>query len=253
MSFSNLLFFASLASLAFVAGGALPLYRSAWGRHALHRLMAFGAGVLLGAAFLHLIPEAVEMGGGLTSWGLMSAFFIIFTVEQASLTHYLPEHHADPCSDDPEVDRPIRAVGMVTFFAMAIHGLIDGLILTTAFDVSLSLGLVAAFAIIVHKLPAGLSLSSVLLSSEYPRYRILLLSTLVALATLVGAMAAYLWLMGVPEPLLALLLGFSAGSFIYVGAVEILSRLHEERDLLLLAFFALGLASMILSSLYEIG
>ena len=56
-------FYGLLAGTATVVGSLFVLYRAGWGRGGLYRLMAFASGVLLGAAFVHLIPEAVgEVG-----------------------------------------------------------------------------------------------------------------------------------------------------------------------------------------------
>src|SRR4051812_24028904 len=43
-----------------LAGGALPLFASV---RRSDLLLSFSAGVMLGAAFFHMLPEAVELGG----------------------------------------------------------------------------------------------------------------------------------------------------------------------------------------------
>ena len=46
--------------LGALAGGALPLFASV---RRSDLLLSFSAGVMLGAAFFHMLPEAVELGG----------------------------------------------------------------------------------------------------------------------------------------------------------------------------------------------
>ena len=70
----------------------------------------------------------------------------------------------------------------------------------------------------------------------------LLLSTLVAVATPVGAFGVWFWTKGVSEITLAVLLGIAAGSFIYVATADILPRLHEEQDKPSFLYLLLGVA-----------
>lgn len=171
-----------LAGTATVIGSLFVLYRAGGERKDLYRLMAFASGVLLGAAFVHLIPEAMEQARRPAAWGLVIGFAAFFTLEQVTFSHACPEY----CQDCP-----VHAMGLVAFAALALHSLVDGLALAAGFGVSSGLGLTAAFAVIVHEIPEGLSMTAIALAAGYGRKRALMLSLVVALATSLGALIAY--------------------------------------------------------------
>lgn len=233
-----------LAGTATVIGSLFVLHRAGWGRGGLYRLMAFASGVLLGAAFMHLIPEAVERGGHPAAWGLVIGFAAFFALEQVTFSHACLEY-CENC--------PVHPMGLVAFAALTLHSLVDGLAVAAGFGASAALGLVAALAVIVHEFPEGLSMAAIALGAGYGRQRAFLLSLVVALATPLGAVAAYAGVQGIADPMLGLLLGVAAGSFLYVGATDILPQLHQQRDASAFALFLGGLGLMLLSAVYGSG
>jgi zinc transporter ZupT len=197
--------------------------------------MAFGSGVLLGAAFLHIIPEAVALSGSRAGLGLAGAFVAIFAVEQFGLAHACPECVAErPCRVHP--------MGWIAFSALGLHSLMDGLSIAAGFAASEALGIVAAAAVLVHKVPTGISLAAILLGAGFSTLGAFLLTVGVALATPVGTLASWGLLIQLTPGMLAAILGVSAGSFLYIGASDILPRLHEERSLPVFLLLVLGLA-----------
>lgn len=232
-----------LAGTATVIGSLFVLYRAGGQRQALQRVMAFASGVLLGAAFLHLIPEAVEQARLPAAWGLVIGFAVFFALEQVTFSHACPEY-CENC--------PAHPMGLVAFVALTLHSLVDGLAVAAGFGVSAGLGLVAAFAVIVHEIPEGLAMTAIALAAGYGRKKTLLLSLVVALETPLGALLAYAGVTGITGSLLALLLGIAAGSFLYVGATDILPQLHRQRIRGAFALFMAGLGLMLLSGVFNI-
>ncbi len=214
-------FYGLVAGTATVVGSLFVLYWAGGERAGLYRLMAFASGVLLGAAFVHLIPEAVERGRHPAAWGMVIGFAAFFALEQVTFSHACPEY----CEDCP-----VHPKGLVAFAALTLHSLMDGLAVAAGFGTSAALGLVAAFAVIVHEFPEGLSMTAIALGASYGRQRAFLLSLVVALATPPGAVAAYAGVRGIADPVLRLLLGVAAGSFLYVGATDTLPQLHRQQD-----------------------
>lgn len=242
-TFTNVFLYSLLAGTATVMGSLFVLYRAGNKRINLYGLMAFAAGVLLGAAFLHLIPEAMEQAGRPAAWGLVIGFAAFFALEQVTFSHACPEYCQD-CRVHP--------MGLVAFAALSLHSLVDGLALAAGFGVSTGLGVSAAFAVIIHEIPEGLSMTSIALTAGYSRKKALVLSLVVALATPLGAMIAYAGVTGIAEPLLALLLGVAAGSFLYVGAADILPQLHREQLRGTFTLFIAGMGLMLLSTFFRI-
>ena len=96
----------ALLSLAVVAssllGGLLPLW-TALTHTRLQLYLSLSAGAMLGAAFFHMLPEAVEQGSphviSWTAWGLLALFFL----ERFFAFH----HHESPA--DPQEPCPTHA------------------------------------------------------------------------------------------------------------------------------------------------
>lgn len=232
---TRLLFLSGLAGVSMIVGGLLPLRRKPWPQRALLRFMAFGSGVLLGAAFLHIIPEAVALSGSRAGLGLAGAFVAIFAVEQFGLAHACPECVAErPCRVHP--------MGWIAFSALGLHSLVDGLTIAAGFAASEALGIMATAAVLVHKVPTGISLAAILLDAGFSSRGAFLLTVGVALATPVGTLASWGLLIQLTPGTLAAILGVSAGSFVYIGASDILPRLHEERSLSVFFLLVLGVA-----------
>jgi len=242
---TDLFYWGILAALATTLGGAVPLSRRKWSHQALHALMATGSGILLGASFLHIIPASLEANEVLTGVGLSLAFLVIFGLEQFTLTHACPEYEDCPV--------PAHAMGATAFAALLVHSFFDGVAMAAGFGVSVSLGLIASLAVIVHEFPEGLCSAGIFLGAGYSRKKSFLLTQAIAWSTPVGALISYLWIVRLPHSLLALVLGFSAGSFIYVGASDILPRLHRERNVSSLFFLTLGFLLMFLGTALHLG
>ena len=114
----RILLLTSLASLSTLFGGWLGLRA----RRHIHLLLGFGAGVLLGATFFDLLPEAIEAAGP-RGWSsrvvlaLTVAGFLIFYLGQRVLALQTCPH--GDCESDRHLGR-MSAIGLIA------HSTIDG-------------------------------------------------------------------------------------------------------------------------------
>lgn len=228
-----LYFWTLLAFLATLGGSLLLFLNQEWSRGNIWRILAFGSGILLGVAFLHVLPEAYSLTPEQAGLGVLAAFLLIFFIEGFTLMHSCVEF-AEECS--------IHVVSWTAFAAIGLHSLIDGIAIAVAFQKNAQLGRVVAGAILIHKLTDGLTLTGMLLASHYSKRRCLKIVALMALATPLGALIFSPYASYISDPAMGWILGFVAGSFFYVGASDILPRLHKVRDAYCLVWFALGLA-----------
>jgi zinc and cadmium transporter len=229
---------AAAVTLLAAAGGLLPLVKE-WSRGAVRLLLAFGTGVLLGAAFFHMIPESVEGIGRSVGLPVLVGFLTIYVLERFVMLHACGE---EECS--------FHHVGLAAFCGITLHALIDGFALGGGLSVP-SLGVPVTAAILVHKLPGALSLTGILLHCRYPRRRIALLAILFALATPVGALASWPFLSRLEGAPLAWAIAFSAGTFLAIATGDLLPQVHspaQGRYRNLAALFA-GIAVMALTEL----
>lgn len=232
------------AALALFLGSVFPLLKIAWAQSVIHRLMSFASGVLLGTAFIHLLPDASAYNARYFGSGAILSFLLIFAVEHFTLMHACYKFYHEYPTNPEHLHTKIR--GNVSFLAFLIHSFLDGLILATSFTFSASLGAIVSFAVLVHQFPAGLSIGSIFLGSKFSARQIGVYSLIIALFIPIGTLVSYAAVQGVSKDILGAFMGFSAGSFIFIGATDILPEVHEEQDLGCFLAFLAGIGVMAL-------
>ena len=234
--FQNILLFGFIAAVATMAGAYLVLLNQKRAKAYVLYIIAASAGGLLGATFLHLLPEALELNRYALSFTLLS-FLCFYLIEQLVVVH--------PC-DEPHCDTHKLKVGRMSLLAFAVHSLLDGMAVAVGFSINPFLGLVSAVAVILHELPEGISTVTLLIYADYPPKKALRMSAIVAFATPVGAVLTYFLLPYVTGPIQGGLLGLVAGSFLYVAAADIIPETHRAGNRKTFVFMLLGLAFLIL-------
>jgi zinc and cadmium transporter len=179
-----------------VAGGALPLLGRMERSDA---LLSFSAGVMLGAAFLHMLPEAVAGAGMSAMPVVLGGFLFLFLVERLVLVHVCAEPGPSPrlLAHPPPPPEDVRShpghehaheatgcdvhtLGLAAVVGLSLHTLVDGFALGAA-NTEPSLGLLVFLAILAHKIPSSFSLSAILRAEGYRRGRALLMNASFAL------------------------------------------------------------------------
>lgn len=215
---------AGAISFGALLGAALPLLVKISARRHLV-ILGFAAGVMFGAALLHMLPEAVS-GAGLAAFPFtLMGFFAVLLLER-----FIPDHHADDGHHHPPGEHP-EPLGLPTFIALSLHTLTDGLALGVALEGDgVNLGVLAA--LVLHQIPASISLCSILLGEGYTRTRTMLMTLAFALMVPVGAVL-YLGLRTVTDvhALAPRALAFSAGTFLHLALADLLPQVHREPTL----------------------
>jgi zinc and cadmium transporter len=243
-----------------LAGGAVPLFG---GRRRSDAMLSFSAGVMLGAAFFHMLPEAVE-GAGLRAipWVLVG-FLFLFLLERYVLVHVCAEpglvawaHGHAHGHAELEVAHEVSAhvgtgcevhtLGLAAFVGLSLHTIVDGFALGAASNEE-RLGFLVFIAILAHKVPSSFSLSAILRAEGYSRARALLMNAAFALMVPAGA-ALYLLVRSMvnAESFTPLALAASAGTFLHLSLSDILPDLHRRAGsrLRLSGLLLVGVATM---------
>jgi zinc and cadmium transporter len=206
----------AMSALALVGAVTLALPKSVLER-VLLPLVGLAAGSLLGGAFFHMMPAAIDaLGNGLTVYVWLVAGFLVFFV----LEQFLHWHHCHRASHD---DR--RPLGYLILLADALHNLIGGLAVGGAFVVDIRVGIVTWLAAAAHEVPQELGDFGVLVHSGWRRMSALLWNFASALTFLAGALIAYALADRID---VAYLLPFAAGNFIYIAAADLLPLLAAQ-------------------------
>lgn len=218
-----ILIIAALAgSLLSLAGGILLLNKRIKLDKIMLYAMPFGAGALLGAAFLDVLPEAlheVHEAGGDESVVLLAALagFVIFFILERSVRWFHRHHeHGERASH-----QSLIVVGDT------VHNAIDGVAIGAAFLVSIPLGIATTIAVAAHEIPQEIGDFGILLGKGMKRKKVLIVNILSSLATLVTALLTFA-LAGSIAAAVPVLLAVVAGCFIYIAAADIIPDIHEQ-------------------------
>lgn len=229
MLFLNTVVFGLIAGIATLAGVFLMAKKASWAQKNLIYLISFSAGVILSFSFIHLLPEAAEL--------TPQAFLIVLL---SFLGFYVLEHSLSlhVCKEKDECE-PHQTFTLVSWVGLLVHSLIDGIVIGVGFEVSLALGILSTLAVLLHELPEGISSMAVMLYGGYSVARAVTYSSLVALATPIGAIVSFLLLGRAEESFIGELLSIAAGSFLYVAASDLIPEIHKKSKILNI-FLTLG-------------
>ena len=206
----------AMSSLALVGAVAITLPERTLARIVLPAV-GLAAGSLLGGAFFHMLPEAVDaLGNGLLVYVCVVAGFLVFF----ALEQFLHWHH---CHRSPQSAH--RPLGHLILLADGLHNLIGGLAVGGAFVVDTRIGIVTWVVAAVHEVPQEFGDFGILIHSGWPRKSALAWNFASALTFLVGALVAY-FISG--EIDVGYLLPFAAGNFIYIAAADLLPEIARE-------------------------
>jgi zinc and cadmium transporter len=209
----------AMCAIALVGAVALPLSEAALQR-LVRPLVAFAAGSLLGGALLHMIPEAAAGGGrGPGPYlSVLAGFALFLAVEQ--LLHW---HHCHRAA--AECRQPL---GLLMLVGDALHNFLGGLAVGAAFVADVRVGLTTWLAAAAHELPQELGDFGVLVHAGWPRGKALAFNALSASTFLLGGLIA--WSVSARMDT-RWLLGLAAGSFLYIGASDLVPEVNRQRDL----------------------
>lgn len=179
-------------------------------------LIALAAGTLLGGALFHLLPEGY--GAVPAPWAglwLAAGFCVFLVLEQLLQWHH---SHRQPQSRS-------RPMAVLILVGAALHHGLCGLGIASAFLISPAAGAASWLAAAAHELPQALGDYGTLLHCGWSRPRALWVGFAVALIFPVAAVLA--WSLAGSLPLPALVL-FTAGSFIYVAASDLVPEIKQR-------------------------
>ena len=228
------LLYTLLSALVTLIGGALPLYTTL--KHIdLRYLIGFSAGVILAVAFLDMLPE-LRPGTQVDFFAIGVGFFALYIIEKLVMIHACGEHE---CKQ--------HTVGWVSIIGIAAESIIDGAAIAIGFAVEPSLGLLIAAAVILHELPRGFSTSVIMRTAKFNHKKIWSFLAIDAFFTPLGALLVFagIFSQGMLKPLLA----FAAGTFIYIGASDLLPEAHKVFNIKVVGSVILGLVLVVATTL----
>jgi zinc and cadmium transporter len=205
---------------ALVAGGAgllgvwLMYRHEPWARAHTAELITFASGLLVAGSLLYLLAEASGMVGTAAAMGWALAAFVVLYVAE---NHFLPHPHTR--DEHPEHG---GSAGIAVILGLALHSILDGVAVGAGFSADVVTGGVIVSLVVAHKLPVGIASMGALYHSGEATARAARYSVLVALLTPAAVILSYALLRGASAPVLGAVVAAAGGSFLYVGAADLL-------------------------------
>ena len=216
-------------------------------------LVSLSAGVLLGTALLHVLPEAFEGRDPQVLFAtLLGGLLFFWLLEKAEL--YRHDHHHDGDGHDhhhhTDAERAGRG-GLSVLVGDTVHNFCDGVIIAAAFLANPGLGVMTALAILAHEIPQEAGDYIVLLNAGFSRRKALLFNAISGLAAVAGGVLGY-FLVGLWDDVLPYMLVVASSSFIYVAVADLLpqlqQRLNWRETATQISWLAAGLALVLLAT-----
>ncbi len=196
-------------------------------------LVSFAIGTLLGAAFLGLLPHALDASATVNSHDIgatiLIGLLIFFMLEKMVIWRHCHSDHCEAHSPDFDQVKEKAAANMI-LIGDGIHNLVDGVLIAAAFLTDIHLGIVTSVAIIAHEIPQEVGDFAILLHGGFSRAKALLFNTLASMATLVGALIAYFFLQE-SIAVVPYVLAIAAASFIYIAVADLIPGLHRRTEI----------------------
>ncbi len=202
--------------------------------------ISFSAGALFGDVFFHLLPEIIEENGLTVQISAFALMGIVFSLFIEKIIHWRHCHM-------PINKTHVHRFAYMNLFGDTIHNFIDGLIIGTAYLISIPVGFATTLAVIFHEIPQEIGDFGILIHAGIKRKRALLYNFLTASTAILGSIIAIL-LSSKIVGATTMLSAFAAGSFIYIAGSDLIPELHKETKLKISAVqiftFILGIAIM---------
>ena len=225
-----IILFCLLGGLLSVLAAALFLVlNESLRNHLLPHLVSFATGALLGAAFLGLLPHALESVAATDTHVIPMVVLMgllgFFILEKLVLWRHC---HTDHCEvHAPNQSHKDRSTGTMILIGDGLHNFLDGILIAGAFLTDIHLGIVTSIAVAAHEIPQEVGDFAVLLHSGYTRGRAFLYNILTSLTTVVGGLLAWFALQEM-QAALPYVLAIAASSFIYIAVADLIPTLHRR-------------------------
>jgi zinc transporter ZupT len=231
----ELLLFGLLAAGANLVGGLVLIKAGVHrlGERSLKYLVALGAGFMLAAIFIEILPKTISIwtedrSGARAAEAVLGAMTLLlagYLVIQLFEHTIAPHFHFGAETHPESFMKPAAAYTAVG--GLVIHTFFDGVSIAAAFLVSFRVGLLVFVAILLHKMPEGFTVASIMLASGRSPRKALLATAAIGAATLAGVIGVAL-LQARVDSAIAYALPFSAGVTLYVAASDLIPEVNHN-------------------------
>lgn len=229
-----------VAALTTIAGGVFVIKhlqnRTLW----LRSFVAFGAGFLLAAAMIAMVPHAFAEMGEAAALLVLAGYLMTHMFEHALVPHF---HFGE------ETHSHSAGLNRRTFLSattgMTVHSYFDGVAIGSGFLIDDSMGWLLFMAVVFHKLPDGFTIASLSLASNQSKRTALTAVTILGVGTVAGTLSISLF-----SDLATAALAVSAGVSIHIAATDLMPEVNRERNIRWSLLFFAGVGAFYLGDLW---
>lgn len=215
----QLMIFGLLAAAGNLLGGFLLTQLRDLSRIRQKQLIGLGAGFILAAVLLEVIPEiSGNSNEELTAamvW-LLAGYMLVQLLEHTIAPHF---HFGEEIHPE-EMQR--RGAATAAVIALSIHAFFDGVAIASGLITNFRLGAVLFIAVLLHKIPEGVTVASIILSSGKAIRTAQIATAMVALATFAGVLSVAL-----VSPVVKYALPLSAGVTLYIATSDLIPEVNH--------------------------
>ncbi len=213
-----------LLMIVSATGLVLFLFRTV-NRTILNLLIGLGAGSMLAVSLVHIFPEALEQTE-YAVYAFIAGFLIIYLIEEVLTSHAHDHGHDDHTHEDPH--EHYDHVALVSFIAIFIHTLFDGLGIRAGFGISYEIGYTILAGVAIHQIPVSLSLAAIFRESKFSKNIQIVFLMFFALAAPIGFVISDLILSNISWVWTGLATAFAGGSLLYIATADLLPVIHSQ-------------------------
>jgi zinc and cadmium transporter len=246
--FGWLAIYSSAILIVSLCGGSVPFWRKVT-HSRLQMYLSLSAGVMLGASFFHVMPDAIKKAGeSAFGWWMALGVVGLFCIERFLAPHshevnseLQAEHKHEPgCEHDHQHRAAPTVAGWMAVVGLTIHTFMNGAGLAGEVNADMGSSAAAAIpglaiflAIVFHKPADALAISTVLWRKGVGRGKLTLVQIGFALMVPLGAAAFVFAKDSVPQQFVDQLTGaalaFSAGTFLFIALSDLLPEVQFHR------------------------
>ncbi len=240
---NSLIYWLAFATFASTLFGGLVILKF---KKFLPYFFAFSAGSIIAVSFLDLLPESIETAQTvhvpirMIMLTIVGSFFFYSLLERFFATHHLEEGN----HSHGQVHSHAHILGPIGAGSLVVHSFLDGAAIGIAFQVNVSAGLIVALAVILHDMTDGINTVVVMLKNNQPVKKAGMFLVMDAIAPVLGLIVTSF--LAFPEFVLAYLLAFFVGEFIYIGASTLLPETQHHPSKKMIIAMLLGIALIVL-------
>lgn len=205
-----------LTAVGNAVGGGVAIYRRHLTPATMGNYLGLGGGFLLAAVFLDVIPEAFQEGTDAAPYVALG--FLLIYVSEHLIEGLFGRGHQNEAREAAVIS---PAAGVAAIVGWTAHDFFDGVAIGAGFLVSTSLGILMFLAVMAHDVGSGFSVAATARGVGWGRKVAMVAAVMVGLTTVLGT-AATLALGSIDPFLVRVFLALAAGTFIHIGASDLL-------------------------------